>query len=108
LPQRIMNFADLFFALQILCVVVALPAYLASRRTPRTRRAAHKGYAALAIVLLVCAGVLAVLSLQHAGAQQIQDAVFDFLLPAITAVFSVLTLRRSLSAPPVRGQRLRT
>ena len=103
-----MNLTDLFFALQALCVVGALPTYLASRRTPRTRRPAHSGYATLAVVLLLCSGVLAALSLLLAGVPQPHDAVFALLPAVITVVLSALTLRRSLSAPPVRGQRLRT
>jgi hypothetical protein len=103
-----MKLSDLFFWLQILCVIGTLPTYLASRRTPRSRRPAHSGYATLAAVLLVCAAVLALLSLTVAGPPQVHDAVFVLLPAGITAVLAVLTLRRSLSAPPVRGQRLRT
>jgi len=103
-----MNLTDLFFVLQILCVVGALPTYLASRRTPRTRRPAHGRYATLAVVLLVCSGGLAVMLLLLTGKPKAHDAVFALLPAVITVALSLLTLRRSLSAPPVRGQRLRT
>jgi hypothetical protein len=103
-----MDLTDALFVFQILCVVGALPTYLASRRTPRTRRPAHGGYATLAVVLLVCSGGLAALSLLLDGEPQAHDTVFALLPAAITVVLSALTLRRSLSTPPVRGQRLRT
>lgn len=103
-----MDLTDLLFAFQLFCVVGALPTYLVARRTPRTRRPAHSGYATLAVVLLVCSGVLALLSLLLSGKPEPHDAVFALLPAVITVVLSVLTLRRSLSAPPVRGQRLRT
>jgi hypothetical protein len=103
----------LVITLQVLLLLPALPLAVMSNRTPRSQRARHQGYVAVACLVGLLAITLSLFSLAMVlsdsttggGDGLAVDPVANFLPPLLTLLACLAVLRRGLSASKLRSRR---
>jgi hypothetical protein len=89
----------LIVTLQLLLLLPALPLAVMSQRTSRAHRERHSGYVAVAALLGLAAGMLALLSLAIVlGSEEPVDMAMSFAPPVLTLLACGWVARRGMTA----------